>query len=622
MSAIFGVFHLDGRPVEMEDMECVQRSVAARAPGAAWVWRQAQVGLGGLALSYPWPGKNSAVTLTAAARLDNRAELLRIFEIPKAEHAAVPDDGLIGMAYERWGKECPAHLLGDWAFAVWDARLRGLFLARDHFGVSSLFYYRQGRQFAFASSIKRLLAFQGVPSRLNLQSLGGAGLKTDASTPYQDIWKLTPGQAALITADRFDLWQYWRLQDIPDVRLKSDQEYLDAFLEIYTEAVRCRLRTPHPVGLMLSGGLDSGSIAVLAAQELARQGQTLHAYSAIPFYEVGRETSKKRLGDESPLIEATCRAAGNINLAYIRGENLSLVAAIKLGVEICDLPFVNANINWILDLLSRAQSDHIGVMLDGWGGNFTVSWTGNRVRYLRQLLAGWQWRAYLREVRAWSRVHQTPIWRDLLEQVLPPVWSEQLLHRRIDRKYILHPGLHRRLRKEHAERVIDAEASGSLNPGLFHYYRSGQGVLSALLAAAFGIEARQPTLDRRLIEFCLGIPQDQHIREGQERLLLRRAMAGRLPEAVLWPPRRGVQSADLARRLLAGEAEIREALLTLRRSQVVNCCLDLSRAEAALHLVREQPDSVKAVRAAGMVVKSLATGFFLQRFEADPGDVV
>ena len=379
--------------------------------------------------------------------------------------------------------------------------------------------------------------------------------------------------------------------------------------------MRCRLRSLRPVGLMLSGGLDSGSIAVLAGQELAAKGQRLLAYSAVPMYAVGEGLSRKRAGDESPFIEATCRAVGNIDLTYIKGERLSLIEALKLGIEIYDLPFVNANHIWMLDLLAQAQRDQVGVMLDGWGGNFTVSWTGNWERYLRGKLASGQWRAYMSEVRARARLTHTSLWGQIISQVLPPVWKQQLIALRAGGRHLLKPDWTRTLREENPDRLTDLEANHFLNPGLSHFYRNGQNAQASVLAAQFGMQACQPTMDKRLIEFCLGIPQDQFIRDGQEKMLLRRAMAGRLPEEVLWTPRRGLQSADLDRRVLAGEQEIRDTLLTLQASPLVNRYLSLSQTEHALRTIREQPGSQKAFASAGKLIKSLSTGLFLQRFE-------
>ena len=418
ISAIFGIFNLNGKPVDPGNLDRMQWAMAYWGPDGSGIWREGPVGLGNLRLhntpeslheTLPLRSKTSGLVLTAGGRLDNRDALFRALDVPPVERVSMPDSSLVLKAYQKWGTDCPAHLLGDWAFALWDASRRRLFLARDHFGVSGLYYYQNDRTFIFASSLKGILALPETPRILNPAAMPGTGFRGDAATPYKGIRRLTPARAITVTTEKFKLWHHWRLEDIPDVHHNSDQAYLDAFLEIYTEAVRCRLRSHRPIGLMLSGGLDSGSIGVLAARELARNGQRLFAYSSIPLYDVVQTTPKKRCGDESPYIEATCRSANNIDLTYVKAEKISPLTALKRAVDLHELPHGNANYTWILDILETAQRHNIGVILDGWGGNFTVSWTGNREKYLSGLLKGGQWRTYNREVNLWRKTHPLPL---------------------------------------------------------------------------------------------------------------------------------------------------------------------------------------------------------------------
>jgi asparagine synthase (glutamine-hydrolysing) len=171
----------------------------------------------------------------------------------------------------------------------------------------------------------------------------------------------------MVTVDKMELWHYWHPRDVSEVRFRSDQEYLDAFMELYSEAVRSRLRSHRPIGTMLSGGLDSGSISILAARELAKRGQSLFAFSSLPVVDVTKSTPQNRCGDERLYIEATCRFADNIDLTYIKAENITPLAAFDRALAIHDRPHGNANYNWILKLLETAQQQQIGTMLDGWG---------------------------------------------------------------------------------------------------------------------------------------------------------------------------------------------------------------------------------------------------------------
>ena len=356
---------------------------------------------------------------------------------------------------------------------------------------------------------------------------------------------------------------------------------MDAFLEIYTEAVRCRLRSHGPVGVMLSGGLDSGSVAILAAQTLAQTGQHLFAFSSVPAYDVTKTTPPNRCGDERPFIEATCRAAGNIDVTYIKAQKRTPLGALERGLFIHELPAtVNASYIWILDTLETAQQQQIGTMFDGWGGNFTISWTGKRQHYLKTLFTQGRWKTYVQEVHAWRNVNSASLWHAIRSQVVqpfvPPMWLERYQH------LVQRP----RGVSKAARRSFDNEATASLNPGIYYNFRNGLTALFFELGGAFGVETRQPAMDKRVIEFCLGIPADQYTRHGKDRLLIRQAMAGLMPESVLWNKCRGLQSADIGQRIRASQAEIEKALQRLESSAFVRHYVDLPRVVAAFQTVR------------------------------------
>lgn len=165
MSGIYGIFRFDGAPSEPETLLKMRQAMAYYGPDGGGEWREGQVGLGQLLLHVTpedrfesQPLAADGINLVAAARLDNRDELLREFHIAPADHAATADSVLVLEAYRTWGEACPDHLDGDWQFAAWDSRCRNMFIARDHHGNTGLYYHRNSRYIAFASSQKALLA--------------------------------------------------------------------------------------------------------------------------------------------------------------------------------------------------------------------------------------------------------------------------------------------------------------------------------------------------------------------------------------------------------------------------------------------------------------------------------
>src|SRR3989454_9825112 len=276
--------------------------LAHRGPDGAGVWSGGAVGLGhrllhttpeSLREHLPLASGDGTLVLTADARIDNRGELLAAL----GRGVEATDAELILAAYERWGERCPEHLLGDFAFVIWDARRATLFCARDHFGVKPFYYYHApGRLFCFASEIKGLLALAEVPRRLNETRVADylvPLLEDKVITFYQDILRLPPAHRMTVTRQGVRIEQYWALDPEREIRMKSDADYAAAFREIFTEAVRCRLRSAFPVGSMLSGGLDSSSIVCVARQLLAQDGgETLHTFS--PVFDDVREGGERR----------------------------------------------------------------------------------------------------------------------------------------------------------------------------------------------------------------------------------------------------------------------------------------------------------------------------------------
>ena len=179
MSGIVGLIHHDGRPVSFEELRGMLDVMSYRGPDGRRVWNDGPTGLGhamlhttpeSLAEAPPLVSRNGNVVITADVRLDNRRELISKLGPPEGE--AIGDGQLILSAYERWGEDCPKHLIGDFAFAIADRRTQTLFCARDHFGVKPFYYCNSGEMFAFASELKGILSLSNIPRILDEVAVG------------------------------------------------------------------------------------------------------------------------------------------------------------------------------------------------------------------------------------------------------------------------------------------------------------------------------------------------------------------------------------------------------------------------------------------------------------------
>ncbi len=603
VSALFGVFNLDGRPVAPESFEGMRESSSAWRVDGSGEWSEGAIHLGqqifhGTPESalerYPLTGVSGQVMLIASLRLDNRDQLCRQLNVPAREAAAQTDGALLLKAYDKWGRDCAAHLLGDWVFALWDCRRRSLLLGRDYIGSASLYFYRDHRRFVFASSLPTLLACPDVPRRLNplaIAQLSAEG-KRDSATCYASVFAVPPAHTLTVTSDTTLHHRYWHPRDIAPVRHRTEQNYIDAFREIYAKAVQCRLRSLRPVGILLSGGLDSSSVAALAAPHLEAGGQELAAFTLIPRYQSPEGLTRDTQGDESRLVENIRAHVGNIDVTLVPTACGPLAGVRWALHELGQPSHVAASAFWMRPVLQAAARRDIGTLLTGDWGNTTISWSGERTRTLRRRVV----QPFVELLRVW------------------------FLGRSSNPRSVVRGTAARPLIREQQPVASELEALRRRSPqplqSIYNMSQSGSVSTTAELCAALPMEVRMPPLDQRVVEFCLGLPPECYARSGRTRLLVRDAMEGLLPPEVLWNERRGQIAADVGHWVQAEQSEIGAALQQLQASPLARHWLDLPSMIAGFEGLRSRIEP-RTLSGFGATVRGLTIGLFLLSFEGE-----
>ncbi len=634
MSAIFGVIHLDGRPASPDSLRIMAGRMTTWGPDGIHTSCSGCVGLGHAHLivtpeseheAMPWTDRSTGMLFTAAARLDNRDELADLFGIPLSKQATLSDGQLVLKAYERWSEDAPAHLFGDWAFAVWDEKNRRMFIARDHLGNTGLFYFHRPPFFAFASTPRAILALPEVPVKMDEWRLARylalfQGEESEWSRTYwEDVRSLLPAHSLILNSRALSLRKYWNVADAPAVRAASDNDYLEGFLAHFRRAVTVRLNSRRPVGTQLSSGLDSSSVSALAAESLAARGQTLPAFTSVPLYPAAH-LAPGMLVDEWPLAHAVAEKHRNIEHIPIRAEGASPLRAVRDGFDMFGHPLhAVANLYWILAIHDEARRRGLGVLLSGQLGNGGVSWSGGSTRILF-LFARGRWEEGFRALRSY-RKYRSGSWSSTLRrQVLGPLLSpgrragpfisgDDSIHPDFARRVGLEKALKAARRKPanflprspswERRRIIEINAPG----GFIHHH----------LGAFFGMEIRDPTADVRLIRYCFGLPEELPNRDGGERMVLRRSLAGILPEDVRVSAVRGKQAADLALRLLAHRDEMEDELQMLESREAVAARVDCR----VLRRVWRDLGEKATPRASGRAASALLRGIMAGRFIMD-----
>lgn len=588
MSAIAGLFQRDGRPLEAATLESMVAAFTHRGPDAVEMWCEGPIGLAhGLLLTTP-EGSHSRrrlvstenrLVLSADARLDNRSDV--IVALGLTEHASreISDDELLLSAYGRWGDHAPEHLLGDFAFTVWDSRRRTLYCARDRMGVRPFYYFASPRTFAFASEIKGLLALPEVPRRLNEARVAdhlGATVTDKTSTFYQDILRLPPGHCLTVAPETLGQRRYWALDPTREVRHESDRAYADAFRAHFLDAVRCRLRAVAPVGSTLSGGLDSSSV-VCVARELLREntGGWLHTFSAV-FPGLPQ-------ADELRLINAVLRD-GKVVAHHLRGDVVDPLADLHGALPYMDEPSYSTVTLLYRSLFRQARQHGVRVLLDGLEGDTTVS---HGTAYPLELARTGRWMTLATEVTAFARIGRVSSGRLLWQTVRPlaPMWMRRLrrrLRRPEPRDLVLRPDLVQRSGlEERLDALREEWRTGERTARQDHWRRIDSPLVTQAIesvgasASAFSIEPRHPFLDSRLLEFCLALPGRQTLCHGATRVVMREAMAGFLPEEVRWRQGKANLRAVIPHALGTAGPAVLDSVLK-REAEVLSSYLDVA----------------------------------------------
>ena len=531
-------------------------SLAHRGEGEPRAWVSAAAGLGCCHLpatpeavgeTVPYIHAASGVVVTADVRLDNREELIAVLGLSPGSGGMLADSALLAEAYLKWGEGCPGHLLGDFAFAVWDARNSCLFAASDHFGVRPLYYVADHRWFAFATEPRALLRLPGVSQEIDYVTVAGhlAEVFDDSNeTAYKAVRRLRGADKVIVTRGVVQAGRYYQLDPERTVALRSDAEYAEAFREILFRAVHRRLRSCGPVGCMLSGGLDSSAVTCVAA-EIARTqpAPRLEAFSLI--YPDRPEC------DESHYIQAALRRSGLPWHPVPVDDRRSLDDVRRLAERLQEpnVPF-GAFANGTI--CEQAAAAGMRVVLDGHGGDEIVSLGYQRLRELFDDRKVFQmsyeylclarsspdmngWRGLLRvltNMGVAGRVKRRLLLTAAHWRGADPTPAGGVTWPFLDRQLVLEGKLAER---EAASRVLDVDSR--FRKRWHHRHVTQVAALGsfdrlARLAGTGVIELRYPMWDKDLVEFCLALPSRQKLRRGYTRIIMRTALAGVVPRKI------------------------------------------------------------------------------------------
>jgi len=534
LSGIVGIFHRDGAPVERALLQSLVDFLSYRGPDSRECWLDGSIGLGhamlrttreSLAERQP-ASLDGRYWIVADARLDDRAQL--IVELQRSGRTVSPnvsDPALTLLAYATWGTACVTHMKGDFSFAIWDAKNKQLFCARDHFGVKPFYYSQLGKTFLCSNTLNCLRQHPGVTDELNDLAIADFLLfdmiREPGATSFTDIQRLPPAHILVCDERGISVRRYWALSVDAPLRHSKLGDCVEQFRDLLDRAVADRLRTKH-AGVLMSGGLDSPTVAASARRQLSANGDdaTLRAYT---------DVFESLIPHEERRYATLVAEALKIPIEYQVSDDFGLWKDSNQQESIWPEPVHSPGSDGGLHQLRQVAARN-RVALTGYGADPALSCLlsvhflqllknkkishalADAMRYLAA--EGRFSRLYLRTRwhRWFASKSQTPHY---------PEWLNQDLEKRLGLRerwelFLRAPASNGTGRSTAYEAMVDP-----LWPNLFEGYDPG--------ATGVPVEVRHPFFDLRVANFLLSLPA---LPWCSDKELLREAGRGILPDVV------------------------------------------------------------------------------------------
>lgn len=580
MSAIAGIYHLNEEPINLEHGWRMMKELEKYPVDDVQTWHSDKVFFGchaqwitpeSIGEKLPYYDHERKLGITADAIIDNRDELFERLQVDKRKRKEISDSELILLSYYKWGEDSPKYLIGDFAFMIWDEKKQQLFGARDPSGYRTLYYFRNNSRVSFCTTIEPLLSLPYVEKQLNenyiaeFLAISGMIDTVDARmTPFKNIEQVPPFHSISIVGDRLNLKRFGTYMPAEKLKLKTNEEYVEAFQEVFQKAVKCRLRTFREIGSQLSGGLDSGAVVGFAAKELQKENKTLHTFSYIPPKDFVDFTQKQLMPDERPYIKKTVEYVGGISDHYYDFDGRNSYTEIDEYLNVMEMPYKFAeNSFWLRGIFEKAHEKGVGILLNGDKGNSTISW-GSALDYYGVLLKRFKWLRLVQELHQYSmntggaRFRLLPkIARIGFPFINQNVTQEQgfELPTLINSEFAEKTGVFSKLKEYGIDNsgwlaTLDIYEQRKVLFNDISTWNSGS-TFDAKLSLRYKLWKRDPTNDIRVARYCFSVPEDQYVQNGLDRALIRRATENILPDQIrlnqrVW----GIQGADWLHRMI------------------------------------------------------------------------
>lgn len=549
MSAIFGIIDFEGRPIDPEWIKSMQKDLAHRGPDGQGLYQEESMFMGHMLLQVTpesvydkSPYEEDGLVITAHARLDEREAIMDRLGIPESERKTIVDALLLLRSFKKFGKDFVKDIYGDFAFAIWDKEKKELFCARDQIGVKPFLYYHKDGRFTFSTEIKALVNLPFINTEINHQLLieNVLGIFGDPIlTSWTEIFRLKAATYLnIFSKKRLVFKTYWNPVYKRNKNLKSEKDSADNLRYILQRVIEDHTRTIHKIGIPLSGGLDSGTIACLTAKRFKNENQKITTVSSVLHPSFKDDNTE----DEMEYIKAILNQEKNLNPEFIHHSDLSFTKNLDKKFEKHYQPLVPSH--YVDEAINEVLSkNNIRRVLSGFLGDMTTS--NSTIYPIPHLFRSFRFKKATLLIKRRIKEDNIPLKSLILSEVILPSIPLEI------------HDLWFKVRKKKApwdiidldfdwtnefKRKLNHKLKFTQMKYLNHQSKIGRNIRNSDVEI-FGeewdcgpshhnLEYSYPLLDRRVIEFLLEVPIEHFNSEGKKRGLIRKSMNGILPEII------------------------------------------------------------------------------------------
>lgn len=539
------------------------------------------------------------------ARLDYTDEIIALLDFKNYNTKDISNELIIAKAYEKWGKDCVDFLIGEFVFAIWDKQEKEWFIAKDHLGSTGVYYTYQNNQFVFASSLQPFVKLKLANNVNEIYFVGilATWRPKDGESIYKKIFHLPPGHFITFKNNRLQKNRYWFPENTSTLNLKNSNDYVEGLLDYYQKAIDTKLKPEDRYGIMLSGGLDSSSALALMAKSNNYNSFPIQAFTyQMPIQNKEHLVGKHNFINELYFAQQTTQYLGNIEHHVVNGEKYSVLEGIEKMLEINQMPFHGVmNAFWILEINNYIQQHGIRAVISAQGGNATVSWAGlKNPENIQNWIKGKT--SFSRLIKQNGRNFLN--WLQSYQSQFNPVIAKNIIQRNETEIYEI-------LNSDDFKHIKNQSIKSRLNILKPHYTTHGQ--IKQDMGMYFNFDILDPTRDKKLIEFCLSVPNEQFRNKNQDRVLIRTACKNLLPETVRLNPKRGVQYYDVIRKTQQILPELESLLNELKTHKEINEYLNLNSCSNIIKELKNNPNYKETNRCGKILLAGIAFGLFLKK---------